>query len=192
MLIQQMSIQYSQPIRRIYEIGPWASVTTGAAGGAAEVGQPVYFVAGRCEGQLQLNRIAGPVAALGGFYRNYGSVCNLYNSLFFVSSSGCIGPLPTGSSAFTGGAGTITAVGGTPADRVISSGQANPYLGWYLNGVVITSIGLQAQAQDMMVAEATNCQFVALRLFTNNGNATGLSTQGTTAGSITANGWTEI
>lgn len=172
MLITQMSIQYSQPIRRIFEIGPWTSV-------GSMVGQPVYYVAGRPEGSLQLGRIAGPVAVLGGFYKNYGNICNHLNSLMFVSSTGCL----------TGGAGATPSPGvptlgagaapfpGTPGgpgvvDRISAVGtfgaatRLDPFLGWYMNGLVIQSLGLTAQAQDMMVMESVQMQFISLRLFT--------------------------
>ncbi len=165
LLITQMAIQYQQPVRRIFEIGPWTSV-----GGA--VGQPVYYVAGRPEGTLQLSRIAGPIAALGGFYKRYGSVCSFLNNLFFVSSTGCL-------SGNTNTLQTLPSINNPPAVPPIGStgstgrvggGRQDPWLGWWMGGVVITSVGLSAQAQDMMVAENVQLMFVALKLYTADAN----------------------
>lgn len=147
MLITQMQIQYQQPVRRIYEIGPWTAV-----GGS--VGQPVYYIAGRPEGTVQISRITGPVAALGGFYRTYGNVCSFMNSLFFVSATGCVNQNNT------------TTTLSTNASAVTGSSRFDPFLGWYMNGCVITGVGLGAQAQDMMVTENVGLMFVSLRLFT--------------------------
>lgn len=169
LLITQMSIQYQQPIRKIFEIGPWITTRSlqdlqGNNGNAS--GSPVYYVAGRPEGSLQIGRIAGPVAALGGWYRRYGNICNTLNTLFFVSSSGCIGGLPPGRNepllGFDQFANNNQANGAVRLGR----GRIDPYLGWYMNGVVITTLGLAAQAQDMMVTENVQCQYVSLRLYT--------------------------
>lgn len=176
MLITNMQIQYQQPIRRIYEIGPWTAVGT-------SVGQPVYYIAGRPEGSLQVSRITGPVAALGGFYRTYGNVCSFANSLFFVSSTGCINTSESGSvspasqapAQFSQGqaipfAGTGALAQGATGESVSRPdigvrGRWDPYLGWYMNGCVITGMSLGAQAQEMLVLENVAMMFVSLRLF---------------------------
>ena len=152
MLIHQVSTQYQQPVRRIFEIGPWKETIildddlNEAIG--VEIGQPVYYVVGRPEGQISIARIVGPVSALGGFYKLYGNPCTANNSLFFTSTSGCIG-------------------GGT---TTFSDG----ILGWYMTGVILTSIGLTMQSQDMLVNEQVQCMFVGLKLYiapiTANGN----------------------
>jgi hypothetical protein len=187
MLITNMQIQYQQPIRRIYEIGPWTSVGT-------DVGQPVYYVAGRPEGSLQISRITGPVAALGGFYRTYGSVCSFANSLFFVSSTGCIRTRQSGNvnpssqvpNQFAQGqaipfAGTGALAQGASEEDVARPDQAgstsrwDPYLGWYMNGCVITGMSLGAQAQEMLVLENVAMMFISLRLFQSPASPGGLT-----------------
>jgi hypothetical protein len=181
LLITQMSIQYMQPIRKIFEIGPWVAVAAraniGQPGGGAirpntlYSGAPVYYVAGRTEGSLQLGRIAGPVAALGGFYKSYGNICSRLNSLFFVSSSGCIGGLGTGEATPVQGSNQFD--GRFAVNRIIGSGRVDPYLGWYMNGVVINTLGLAAQAQDMMVMESVGCQYISLKLYVNENDFNG-------------------
>lgn len=136
LLITQMSIQYQQPVRRIYEIGPMV-------GG----GQPVWYVVGRPEGQLQISRIAGPVGVLSGFYEKYGSPCNENPDLTFVSLAGCTekGVIDKG-----GGIGAINGLD-----------KATP-LSWEMSGCLITSVGLGATAQEMLVSENVNLMFTSL------------------------------
>jgi len=161
MLVTQMQINYQQPVRRIFEIGPWTQV----GGASGLMGQPVYYVAGRPEGTMTLSRIAGPVAVLNGFYRQYGSVCSYLNSLFFVAGSGCLGNLPAAPLQPTISLGT-TPNGQFGGTLVVPGGGATlGYLGWYLNGVVITSIGLQINSQDLLVMENTQLMFAGLKLY---------------------------
>ena len=197
LLVTQMSIQYQQPVRRIFEIGPWVGIgqagptTGGGVAPSIPLGQPVYYVVGRPEGQMQIARIAGPVAVLGGFYRMYGNPCNYMNSLLFVSASGCAvgasGNATIPQSALTPPAAGVPVVANAapfPANDNFAAPNAkrvDPFLGWYMNGVILTSVGLQTQSQEMLLNENTSMMFVGLKLFVNN-----------TSDPLSGVNWTEV
>jgi len=114
------------------------------------VGQPVYYVAGRPEGQASLSRIVGPRGLLSGFYSVYGNPCNPYNNLVFRSLLGCINN------------GTYV------AGPVLGISRA---AAWIMRGAVITSVSMSATAQEMMVSEQVTLMFVGLNLMVFNGVA---------------------
>jgi hypothetical protein len=77
LLIQRVGIQYRQPVRRVFEIGPGVlpgGINAGACDWAlvgsvcANRTQPTYYIIGRPEGRLQLGRFVGPEALTGGFF----------------------------------------------------------------------------------------------------------------------------
>jgi len=74
LLIQQMSVNYSQPINRIYEL---SSVY-------------VYYVAGRPRGEGQMATVVGPVGLATAFMNTYGDVCaSSTNILYITFGIGC-------------------------------------------------------------------------------------------------------
>lgn len=74
LLVQQMSIQYNQPVTRLYDVGS----------------QYTYFVAGRPQGTVGLTRVLGPSSILTEIYEQLGDVCNAnLNDLCFCLESGC-------------------------------------------------------------------------------------------------------
>ncbi len=76
LLTQQMSVQYSQPVTRLYEVGS----------------QKTYYVAGRPQGSCNLARVLGPGAIFSAFYSCLGNVCNAnQNDLCFCVEPGCLG-----------------------------------------------------------------------------------------------------
>lgn len=161
MLIQSVGLQYSQPIRRIYELGPGLIPTaaalpilapaanavnstfiTGAScdtstnppAACANRAQATYYVAGRPEGRLQLGRIFGFTLIGIEFYRTYGSPCNPKPDLFLTARTGC-------------------------------NGVSNPaFQRWIMNGVLIDAVAMNANAQDMLIQENVNMQFISLHL----------------------------
>lgn len=62
-LMQNMQLQYSQQVTRLYELGV-AGATTNA-----------YYVAGRAQGQLTAAHVIGPNVALKAYYDKYSDVC---------------------------------------------------------------------------------------------------------------------
>lgn len=74
LLTQNVNIQYSQPINRIFEVG----------------GHFQYFVAGRPQGNMSLGRIVGPRPITTAFYTLFGDVCKGPNtSMLFAGAAGC-------------------------------------------------------------------------------------------------------
>lgn len=85
MLVQRLGLDYRQPVRRIFELGPGV-VPNG--GGANQRIQPSYYIIGRPEGRLQFGRFIGPTALAACFYSVYGSPCSS-NVLTLSGQAGC-------------------------------------------------------------------------------------------------------
>jgi hypothetical protein len=173
LLVTQMQFGYQQPVRRIYELGPFVGIISSPTGGLVgsvgakttigptgpiqsttggtltapttytPIGQPVYYVAGRPEGQASLSRIVGPAGLLSGFYSVYGNPCSPYNNLVFRSLLGCINN------------------GSFIAGPVLG---ASRFAAWIMRGAVITQVQTSATAQEMMVSEQVQLMFVSLNL----------------------------
>jgi hypothetical protein len=93
----------------------------------------VYYVAGRPRGDGSIQSIVGPKQIQQAFYSTYGSVCNgLTNNVYINASVGCNGET-------------------TPGNYNMQ-----------LTGVVLTNIGGQARAEDMVIGEALQYMYVAL------------------------------
>ena len=121
MIIQQVNITYSQNVTRLY---------------ALEDGR-CYFVAGRTDGQLQIQHIVGPNGLMEAFIKKYSDVCLVGTNVFTLSVAG----------------GCLT---GTNTSR--STGKLT------LSNPVITSINLQVQAQNMIIGSGITAMFVALTI----------------------------
>ncbi len=75
LLTQQLSVQYQQPITRLYEVGT----------------QKTYYVAGRPQGSANIARILGPGNVMSAFYECLGDVCMAdKNDLCFCVQPGCL------------------------------------------------------------------------------------------------------
>ena len=76
LLTQQIGIQYSQPITRLYEIGT----------------QYTYYVAGRPQGSANVARVLGPGSVMSELYACLGDVCNAdQNDLCLCFQANCLG-----------------------------------------------------------------------------------------------------
>lgn len=81
LLTQNLSINYTQSITKLYEIGT----------------NYTYLVAGRTQGQLSMGRVLGPRPVAAAFYTTYGNVCNAAtNNLNFSAQAGCNSQSSTG------------------------------------------------------------------------------------------------
>ncbi len=74
-LMQNMQLQYSQQVTRVYELGVAGRFTK------------AYYVAGRAQGQLQVAHIVGPNVALKSFYDQYSNVCNARDNNIAINLS---------------------------------------------------------------------------------------------------------
>lgn len=80
LLIQQMSVNYSQGVSKLYELGNPA----------------IYYIGGRTDGTMQLSRVVGPTPVAVAFYTRYGDVCNAgSNMVDFTLKGGCNDALNT-------------------------------------------------------------------------------------------------
>lgn len=152
MLIQNMSVDYTQPIRRIFEIGPGLVPGLGLGGYVPATdcdtpnpptrcndrAQPTYFIIGRPEGRLQMGRLVGPQVFNMCFIRLYSRPCSP-NIMMFTGSAGCV-------------------VGGP---------DAPPRMTWELNGVVINQYGTNMTAQEMVIQENLSAMFAGLSVKVN-------------------------
>lgn len=158
LIIQDIAVQYAQPVRRLFEIGPgFAAVSNsklfangsncdvpGTISGGPSVdcnnrAQATYYVAGRPEGTLQIGRIFGPVLIGQQFYKTYGNPCNPNNNLRLSGKAGCNGTTTT------------------------------PTQFWDLSGVVLTTVAMNVNAQDMLIQERVGAMFIELKLSDNQG-----------------------
>lgn len=120
LLIQRMALNYSQDVARLYEVGTPA----------------VYYVGGRTNGQIGVDRVIGPRALSTAFYRTYGDVCRArQNSMQFSVAAGCdIGDI----------------------------GPAQSSVTYTCHFCVITTVGVSVQARDMIINESLQIMFSSL------------------------------
>lgn len=130
LLIQRMQTVYQQQVTRLYEVGRPA----------------IYYVGGRTNGDITIDRVVGPRTIQEVFYRKFGDVCQaLTNTLDFEIATGC------------GEFGTID--GGAEG---FNEGYAS-YASFFC---VITSIGLGVQAADMLINENLRIMFSSFQYST--------------------------
>ncbi len=119
LLTQQLSIQYQQPITRLYEVGT----------------QKTFYVAGRPQGTASIARILGPGNVMAEFYECLGDVCNAdKNDICFCVEANCLG----------------------------NPDQDFQGMSICLKNVVLQSIGISVQAQDMIINEQLSLFFTAM------------------------------
>lgn len=96
----------------------------------------VYYVGGRAQGTMSVARIAGPQSAPGIILNAYNNICAPGDMELSAGSDSC-------------------AAGGT-----FGGGQTNST--YLLGGVLVTSLGISTQAQDVVVNEQMAFQFLDL------------------------------
>jgi hypothetical protein len=76
-LVQNLSWNYAQQVTRLYELGEWGRTNR------------FYYVGGRAQGNMGINRIIGPGTLLAQFYDKFGDPCNALNNtaVFSVTPS---------------------------------------------------------------------------------------------------------
>jgi hypothetical protein len=122
-LVQGMNFTYSQNVTRLYEVGS----TTGSDK------TNVYYVGGRTQGMLQLNRVIGPNATIKELYTEYGDVCKACgnNITLDLQEVDCC----------EGGTGGMT---------------------YTAKFCVLVQVGVSVQAQDMIINEQSQIMFSGL------------------------------
>lgn len=145
LLIQDISSQYTQPLRRIFELGPGierfcSDIIVPTANACCLATQPqgsfhaqfTYYVVGRPEGRIQIGRIFGFTTIGTAFYCKYGNPCDP-NIIKFDADIGC-------------------------------NGRQTEKQVWIMNGFVIDGLAMTVNAQDMLIQERLNGQFVSLTM----------------------------
>lgn len=121
-LIQGLNFNYAQQVTRLYEIGNEGDRSN------------IYYVGGRTQGTVSLNRVIGPNAVIKTMYSNYGDVCQARENTMTLklNESDCSGQ---------GAAEAIT---------------------YEMKFCVITQVGVQMQAEQMIINEQTQMMFSGL------------------------------
>lgn len=71
-LVQQMQVQYSRPVQRIFELG---------------MSKATYYVVGRAEGNISISRLAAPGTIQDDFIQKFSDICRVPNNTFNVTPS---------------------------------------------------------------------------------------------------------
>lgn len=121
LITQQLNFSYQQNITRIYEVGTHFQ----------------YYIAGRAQGTVSLNRVLGPRPLAFAFYTAYGNPCNAaQNTISLSMQQGC-----------------------EDANDV----QATDTLSTLsLMGVLLQNVGFSVQAEQMMISEQAQAMYVAM------------------------------
>jgi len=144
-IVQNVQINFSQQVARIYDVSNGGSANAGAGGFV-----PVFYVGGRTQGNASIARVLGPQSgALCAFYAEIGNVCSPQD-LTFTFAGGC-GPSGQGSSP-TQPIAFSTAVGNAEANSVKYTIQA----------ATMVNVTVGVAAQDMIVNENIALMFANL------------------------------
>lgn len=129
LLVQSIGLQYQQPVRRIFELGPGrVNPDSGTRS------QLTYYIVGRPEGNFQMQRIFGFAAIGTQFYKTYGNPCNENPSLSFNANAGCNGNDNGQSMIWTLDGVLLTAVGmtATAQEMVIQDTVGGMFISFHI------------------------------------------------------------
>jgi hypothetical protein len=145
-IVQNVQIQFSQQVARIYDVSNGG--TSGAGGGKV----PVFYVGGRTQGQGTIARVLGPQSgALCAFYEEIGNICSPQD-LTFTFRGGC-GPSGTGRKPTTQLELANKTVGGNKEFNTVA---------YTIIATVMTNLGITVGSQDMIVNENITLMFANL------------------------------
>jgi hypothetical protein len=138
MMTQNININYTQQINRLYEIGT----------------NSTYFVGGRTQGQIAIGRVIGPRPVQVAFYKKYGNMCNARDNTINLTTGfgGCIS---------AGELEAALALGGVAGAAGAVAGGSSKFS---MKFCVITTIGITIGAQDMIVNEQLQLMYVSLEV----------------------------
>lgn len=124
-LVQNMQFQYAQTVTRLYEVG---------ANGPNDSSN-IYYVGGRTQGNMAVNRVIGPAGTICAMYTRFGDVCRASENSISL---------------------TLTEVDCRPNAGSSSSTT------FTMKNCVITAVGISVAAQDMVINENTTMMFSSL------------------------------
>jgi hypothetical protein len=135
LLIQNLSMGYSQQVTRLYEVGTPA----------------IYYVGGRTSGEGNISRIVGPRLITSAFYEKYGDVCQAAtNSLQFAASTGC------------GAKGSTQSIEGAQNSFTQNPNGVQGAAEFTAYFVVITQLQLTVNAENVVIGENLAYMFSSL------------------------------
>lgn len=145
-IVQNANVTFAQSINRIYDV---------SNGGFNGNTVPVFYVGGRTQGQATIARVLGPESgALCDFYRLMGNVCSP-SDITFRFQGGCQSKNRTGSIA------GVTETEDVAIAAAVGNAENNK-VSYTLQGCVMTNVGIQVGAQDMIVNENVTLMFANL------------------------------
>lgn len=153
LMIQDVGVQYAQPIRRVFELGPGGvPVTVGNFTGLDPINcdtgvgvnsaacanrvQATYYMVGRADGQMNFSQIVGPSPLTEVFYKTYGSPC-ASNVLSLGGRVGCT-----------------------------AGGAASTLTRWLMSGVLLGQYQMRVSAAESFVQAGVGANFCNLFIVT--------------------------
>lgn len=118
-LVQGLNFSYSQTITRLYEVG----------------GPNIYYVGGRTQGRMGINRVVGPSRTVKAFYTKYGDVCQAKQNTINL---------------------TLT-------ETDCSTGSSGPTT-YDMKNCVIDSVSVGVEASAMIITENTSLMYSSLEM----------------------------
>lgn len=142
-LIQNVNVQYTRPVQRIFELGP--KKTT-------------YYVTGRAEGRMQIGRLAAPAPVNTAFLSTFANVCNVANNTLVITARPGIacgaGTRDENGQIALGSLGGVNGVGG-------QQGKPSRYT---FNFCLIDAVQFQMSVQALALTENMSLVFAAMSI----------------------------
>lgn len=154
LMIQDVGVQYVQPVRRTFELGPGGvpvvlgngvtgldpiNCDTGAgvnSPACANRVQATYYMVGRADGQMNFSQIVGPNPLTEFFYKTYGSPC----------------------------AANVLSLGGRVA--CTAGGAASVLTRWVMTGVLLGQYQMRVSAAESFIQAGVGANFCNLFIST--------------------------
>lgn len=146
-LMQNLTLNYSQQVTRIYELGV--------------AGLPInaYYVGGRSAGNVVAGHIVGPGVNLSAFYATFGDVCQARCNMLQLNlgpnvCDGVLTPNPAGGNT------CVVCDGGVAVNNVCIPLANN--LNYTAKFCVLTAIGMSVSVADFVINENSTIMFTGL------------------------------
>ena len=164
-LLQNLQLQYSQQVTRLYELGTAGQRTR------------VYYVSGRAQGQLTAAHVIGPGSVLVPFYQSFSDVCNAgsNNLTLNVAPNICAGSTQASPTSWTCKFCVLIQVGMSVAAQDFVINESSTIM---FSGLDVTSIITATAAAAAAAAAVSGLAGSLLGLFGNGGTPPGLPVGG--------------
>lgn len=148
-LVQRLQFTYAQTVTRLYEVG------SNGPNGASNI----YYVGGRTQGQLSVDRVVGPSGTVQSLYTQYGDVCKAKgnNIELTLQETDCS---VSGGQALL----SVPVIGSALAATVDAISGRNGSQTYVMKNCVITQVSIGVAAQDMIISENTSMMYSSLEV----------------------------